>query len=278
MFAPFTVPQTGSDGKLERSTTPTVHWGNVDTGAQVNIAYSGVLTAFPDLAQYKQAFNTTVQGVGNRTTQVLCKLVNVPVSLGHDQVPGSCIRTTFYVLECPTYHFILGLTLLAKVDAAVFCSTREMQFRVGPSGKKKLHTIPLIPRSQMRATPAYKAVDPSTTPANVLETVPEGWEAGLLGAEEATYVGECLTDLLGLAALNNEGGLTDALHPLPCTAPLINPLGQFGDPAPPPTSEDAPAPSPPTHPPSTLTVETTSTGEPLPEQVAATHQLQGSFC
>ena len=126
MFAPFTVPSIDESGHPSRQPQPVVHWGNVDTGAMVNITYSGVLEAFPELAAYKQAFRHVVQGVGNKQTNVVCKLANVPVSIGPDQPAGSCIHTNFYVLECPSYHFILGLALLAKISAGVFCSTREM--------------------------------------------------------------------------------------------------------------------------------------------------------
>jgi hypothetical protein len=78
----------------------------------VNIMYSGVLNSFPELTQYQQPFQHEVRGVGNNITKVVCKLTNVPVSVGADQAKGSCFRTTFYVLNCPTYHCILGLTLL----------------------------------------------------------------------------------------------------------------------------------------------------------------------
>jgi hypothetical protein len=126
MFAPFVVPSTGAGGKLQREAAPIVHWGNVDTGSMVNIMYSGVLAGFPELNKFKQDFRHEVKGVGNKTTQVVCKLENVPVSVGADQQPGSCRTTTFYVLDCPSYHCILGLTLLQKIEAGVFCSTRRM--------------------------------------------------------------------------------------------------------------------------------------------------------
>lgn len=48
------------------STTPSpmLHWGHVDTGAMVNLVYSGVLDAFASLQRYKQDFQHTVSGVG----------------------------------------------------------------------------------------------------------------------------------------------------------------------------------------------------------------------
>lgn len=144
-----------TDGKLTRDPAPTTHWGNVDTGSMVNIMYQGVLAAFPELQRFRKAFVHEVRGVGNKVTQVVCKLEGVPVSIGSDQAEGSCRHTTFYVLDCPAYHCILGLVLLQKIDAAVFCSTRKMQFRLGKAGGNKTHTIPLMPRSWVKTTEAY---------------------------------------------------------------------------------------------------------------------------
>ena len=158
MFASFTIPSIGTSGQFERAVSPTVHWGNVDTGSMVNILYSGVLAGFPELSKFKRDFQHEVKGVGNKTTQVICKLTHVPVSIGAEQEKGSCNTTTFYVLDCPGYHFILGLTLLQKIDAAVFCSTRRMEFRLGTAGGNKAHSIPLVPRSHVKLTPAYLTV------------------------------------------------------------------------------------------------------------------------
>ena len=82
MFAPFTIVQHNAAGKLVQATRTDVHWGNVDTGAMVNIMYSGVLTAFPALKEYRQEFQHVVQGVGGKTTAITCKLANVPISIG----------------------------------------------------------------------------------------------------------------------------------------------------------------------------------------------------
>ena len=73
---------------------------------------------------------------------------------------GSYRTTTFYVLDVPTYHCILGLTLLSQIDAGVFCSTRRMQFKLSEAGGHKHHSIPLVPRSQVKLTPAYLTVHP----------------------------------------------------------------------------------------------------------------------
>ena len=100
--------------------------------------------------------------------------------------------------------------------------------------------IPLISRSEVRSTPAYLAVAATQRqPQHVLEAIPEGWEHGLKGEEAATYVGEALLDVLGMAGLNNDAQEQEHLHPLPSHTPLVNPQGTFA--APP------PAPNPCTH-------------------------------
>jgi hypothetical protein len=122
----------------------------------VNIAYSGVLQAFPWLRCYSQPFNHVVKGVGENTCAVICKLVDVPVSLGDQQSAGTCIRTTFYVLECQAYHFILGLTLLSVIDGGVFCGSRRLTYTLGKGGKHAQVTLPLQTRTTARNSPAYK--------------------------------------------------------------------------------------------------------------------------
>lgn len=42
-------------------------------------------------------------------------------------------HTTFYILDCAEYHWILGLALLEKIDGAVFCKSRTLQFYTHPS-------------------------------------------------------------------------------------------------------------------------------------------------
>ena len=49
MFAPFSC---GGGNGQKLGMAPVVHWGNVDTGAMVNIVYSGVLDTFPGLREY----------------------------------------------------------------------------------------------------------------------------------------------------------------------------------------------------------------------------------
>ena len=80
MFAPFSVASRASPNRPQAA--PLLHWGNVDTGAMVSLVYSGVLVAFPALREYLQPFSHVVQGVGRTKTEVVGKLVDVPVCLG----------------------------------------------------------------------------------------------------------------------------------------------------------------------------------------------------
>lgn len=98
LFAPFHVAEQSTSAGAKLGVT--LHWGNVDTGSMVNIIYSGVLSAFPALLQYKHPFTHIVKGVGGKTSTVTCKLVDVPLSIGREQEPGSWVTTTFYVLDC----------------------------------------------------------------------------------------------------------------------------------------------------------------------------------
>ncbi len=151
MFCPFTIVERNTTtGHLHRNDAPMIHWGNVDTGSMVNIAYSGVLRTFPQLHQYWEEFTHVVKGVGDKLTKVMGKLVGVPISLGMEQGPGTCVKTTFYVLDCDSYHFILGLTLLAVVDGGVFCGSRRLEYTLGPAGNHHRCTIPLATRTTAR--------------------------------------------------------------------------------------------------------------------------------
>ena len=88
-----------------------------------------------------------VKGIRDKLTKVTGKLVGVPISLGMEQGPGTCVNTTFYVLDCDSYHFILGLTLLAVVDGGVFCGSRCLEYTLGPTGNHQRCTIPLATRT-----------------------------------------------------------------------------------------------------------------------------------
>lgn len=69
-------------------------------------------------------------GVGNKTTNVVGKLVNVPMHLGHPPNAGRMFRTTFYVLEAKRYHWILGLHALNSIDAGIFTRKGELTYQV----------------------------------------------------------------------------------------------------------------------------------------------------
>lgn len=124
LFAPFFVT-------WEPTSTPLVtHWGNVDSGSMVNIVYSSILEAFPELNKSWEAYQQVVMGVGNKTTSVVGKLVDVSIHLGHPPNAGKAFRTTFYVLECKKYHWILGLHALNSIDAGIFARKGEITYQL----------------------------------------------------------------------------------------------------------------------------------------------------
>ncbi len=112
IFAPFAIHHPQAE---------LTHWGNVDTGSMVNIVYEGVVHAFPYLKSYWEDTKMTVEGVGGKYTQVVGKLVDVPISLGLRCMEEPCTYATFYVLKHPGYHYILGLTFLKSIDGVVSC-------------------------------------------------------------------------------------------------------------------------------------------------------------
>ncbi len=162
--------------------------------------------------------------MGDKVTKVICKLDGVPVSMGTEQLKGSCRTTTFYVLDCPSYHCILGLTLLQKIDAGVFCTSRKLQFTLGQAGKGATHTIALMPRSWVKTTPAYLACNkhPPRTVEGAAALPSAGWQSALVEVEALAYVEEGLADLLGVAAMNNEGGASPAHPPLPMDVEAVD--------------------------------------------------------
>jgi len=135
MFAPFTLVARDQEGRLSRQDDPLVHWAHVDTGSMVNIVYQGVLDAFPALRAYSREFTHVVKGIGNVQQRVTCKLVDVPISLGSDQAPGSCTLATFYVLDAPSYHWLLGLTFLEPIQGEVLCAPRILRYKLGRAGQ-----------------------------------------------------------------------------------------------------------------------------------------------
>ena len=158
------------------------------------------------------------------------------------------MKTTFYVLQCDTYHFILGLTLLSAIDGGVFCGSRRLEYTLGKSGGSARATIPLATRSVARASPCYHTsttyVDPTTPapPHADLVSIPEGWAAHCLEEDTLGYVQEGLVDVSAWAALNNETTqYHDDILP-PCYHSLL----------------DCSLPTPPTD--STVSVECTEVG------------------
>lgn len=105
-----------------------------------------------------------VEGVGGKVTHVVGKLVDVPISLGREQAPGTSVRATFYVLDCQRYHWILGLTLLSAVDGVVRCRTRTLAFTLAAAGGGAQHTLELATRTEACMEPVYELYRQRTSP------------------------------------------------------------------------------------------------------------------
>ena len=83
------------------------------------------------------------------------KLVGVPLSLGEQQESGSVVKTTFYILGgCMSYHWLLGLTFLAPIDAAILCKARALQYRLPSQDQPQV--LPLQPRSFLPETAIHR--------------------------------------------------------------------------------------------------------------------------
>lgn len=121
----------------------TVHWGNVDTGAMVNVVYLGVTRVFQSLQAYWEDYNHVLYGVGGKRTRIVAMLKDVPVLLGNPRTAaghfsgnalGSPLgkslnhRATFLVVDNDDYHWILGIPLLAAIDGMVKCRERVLEY------------------------------------------------------------------------------------------------------------------------------------------------------
>lgn len=104
----------------------------------VNIVYSSVLEAFPELNKYWESYQHVVMGVGNKSTSVVGKLVDVPIHLGQPPNAGKTFRATFYVLECKKYHWIIGLHALNSIDAGIFTRKGELTYQLGESTEREI--------------------------------------------------------------------------------------------------------------------------------------------
>ena len=97
-----------------------MHYGNVDTGAQVNCATYALFLAFPVLAKYYHAQEAGVVSIGG-PMRTVGFLQDVPVHVGDGPVdPRTVVRTTFYVLDVNNvYSLILGRKFLNAVHGLV---------------------------------------------------------------------------------------------------------------------------------------------------------------
>ncbi len=70
--------------------------------------------------------------------------MDVPLTLARRCDPVPCTHATFYVLQNPGYHFILGLTLLNAIDGIVRCRLQKLTY-TKPDNTEA--TVQLVTRS-----------------------------------------------------------------------------------------------------------------------------------
>ena len=118
-YIPFTIAKPNGKGQFKTTQNAHVHYANVDSGAQVNCAYSDLLRAFPALRRYFREEKASVVGIGG-TANVLGVLENVPLHLGVGPVnPRALVRVDFRVIEGRGYSLILGRQFLLHVRGLI---------------------------------------------------------------------------------------------------------------------------------------------------------------
>lgn len=154
MFAPFSIPSSDKVGSL----VP-IHWGNVDTGAMVNVVYLGVTRVFKTLQQYWVTYDHVLYGVGGKQTKIVAMLKDVPIHMGCNTTTDSndfsphtnnqaILKATFLVVDNDDYHWILGIPLLAGLNGLVHCRDRTLQYT--PPGTTSTATLHLITRTEAK--------------------------------------------------------------------------------------------------------------------------------
>jgi hypothetical protein len=154
MFAPFSIPSLDKVGSL----VP-IHWGNVDTGAMVNVVYLGVTRVFKTLQQYWVKYDHVLYGVGGKQTKIVAMLKDVPIRMGchtarepdafgPDTNVSVDFKATFLVVDNDDYHWILGIPLLAGLNGLVHCRDRTLQYT--PPGTTSTATLHLITRTEAK--------------------------------------------------------------------------------------------------------------------------------
>ena len=185
MFAPFS---TGDNAGFL-----TTHWGNVDTGAMVNVVYLGVTRVFKELQQYWVDFNHALTGVGGKLTRIVGKLQDVPLCLGGPYKLEEVVPTTFYVVDNDSYHWILGLPLLATICGKVLCQERQLEYTPPLQGSRQL---PLITRTEALASPTRLRFDRRSPHLSCEDVDFSSWPPANWHEEPLEYTGEDLMTTL----------------------------------------------------------------------------------
>ena len=119
MYAPFTIPERDSEGRLVRVDNPEIQFGMIDSGAMVGCVSHAVLATFPALQQYFIEKPDHLSGMGSIKCAVFGELRNVPINLGTQQEKGNTALVNFRVTEGAGYQVIFGLDYLVGIKAWV---------------------------------------------------------------------------------------------------------------------------------------------------------------
>jgi len=102
---------------------------------------------------------------------------------------------TFLVVENDDYHWILGIPLLAAINAMVGCKERVLEYT--PVNTSTPISINLITRTEAKLQPVRMEFR-QKSPHLESETIEEAcWEVATLQHDEVKYVGTSLVDILG---------------------------------------------------------------------------------
>ena len=132
LFCPFSFVRRHPDGRFVREGKPLLHFGNIDSGAMVRCVSQIMLDVFPELNQYKHDAPDVMYGVGNMKCRVFGQLMDVPVSLGPLQEPGTVVLANFKIVEGDTYAVLFGLDLLDPICAKICVHEKMLEYRGAP--------------------------------------------------------------------------------------------------------------------------------------------------
>jgi len=124
--------------------------------------------------------------VGGKRTRIVAMLKDVPLHFGSDNCPSVAVTgvqstlstATFLVVENDDYHWILGIPILAAINANVRCKERVLEYT--PTSTSTPVSINLITRTEAKMQPV-RAEFRQKSPHLESETIEEfSWEVAEL--------------------------------------------------------------------------------------------------